>query len=150
MKPTGQGVRNGGVAPAVRARIISGFQLDGDTYVLVEQPLVTDTLGLGSFPGPIGVGYCEVNGKTYAVVKLDTMLELEHDLAATLTGRELEITTLVALGWSNTQIAEKLHLSEWTVSTHLRRIFTKLAVSSRAAMVYRCAPLIGHGYSPST
>jgi DNA-binding CsgD family transcriptional regulator len=28
-----------------------------------------------------------------------------------------------------------LHISSWTVSTHLRRIFTKLGVSSRAAMV---------------
>jgi hypothetical protein len=32
--------------------------------------------------------------------------------------------------------------SEWTVATHIRRIFAKLHVDSRAAMVFRCAPLI--------
>ncbi|HUM91481.1 MAG TPA: LuxR C-terminal-related transcriptional regulator [Candidatus Competibacter sp.] len=46
------------------------------------------------------------------------------------------------MGRLNKQIADRLHISEWTVSTHLRRIFAKLGVRSRAAMVYRCAPLI--------
>ena len=51
------------------------------------------------------------------------------------------------MGRLNKQIADKLHISklhisEWTVSTHLRRIFAKLGVRSRAAMVYRCAPLV--------
>jgi len=58
------------------------------------------------------------------------------------TERELRIATLVAMGRLNKQIADQLHISEWTVSTHLRRIFAKLGVRSRAAMVYRCAPLI--------
>lgn len=63
-------------------------------------------------------------------------------LAALLTGRELQIATLVAQGLPNKKIAKKLHISEWTVATHLRRIFAKLNVDSRAAMVYCCAPLI--------
>ena len=41
------------------------------------------------------------------------------------------------------QIAAQLHISEWTVATHVRRVFCKLGVSTRAGMVYRCAPLIG-------
>lgn len=64
------------------------------------------------------------------------------DLALLLTNRELQIATLVALGQPNKQIGRQLHISEWTVSTHLRRIFIKLGVDSRAAMVYRCAGLI--------
>jgi DNA-binding CsgD family transcriptional regulator len=32
-------------------------------------------------------------------------------------------------------IASVLEISVWTVSTHLRRIYAKLGVSSRAAMV---------------
>jgi DNA-binding NarL/FixJ family response regulator len=56
----------------------------------------------------------------------------------------LQIATLVAQGHANKQIARQLCLSEWTVATYLRRIFAKLGVDSRAAMVYHCAPLIHH------
>ena len=59
-----------------------------------------------------------------------------------LSERELQIVDLVAHGRSNKQIAKKLKISEWTVSTHLRRVFIKLDVDSRAEMVYRCASLV--------
>jgi DNA-binding CsgD family transcriptional regulator len=55
-----------------------------------------------------------------------------------LTARELEVATLVAGGRPNKQMAAALGISEWTVSTHVRRIFAKLGVDSRAAMVARC------------
>lgn len=65
-----------------------------------------------------------------------------EELAALLTERELQITALVSQGKLNKQIADQLNISEWTVATHLRRVFSKLGVKSRAAMVYRCAPLL--------
>jgi DNA-binding NarL/FixJ family response regulator len=64
------------------------------------------------------------------------------DLVLRLTGRELEIAVLVAHGHANKNIAFQLQISEWTVATYMRRIFTKLNVENRAAMVYRCASLI--------
>jgi DNA-binding CsgD family transcriptional regulator len=64
------------------------------------------------------------------------------DLAARLTGRELQIAVLVAQGYATKNIAFRLQISEWTVTTYLRRVFAKLNVDSRAAMVYRCASLI--------
>jgi DNA-binding CsgD family transcriptional regulator len=54
-----------------------------------------------------------------------------------LTRRELEVALLVSEGEGNKQIADRLKLSEWTVSTYLRRIYAKLGVRSRAAMVAR-------------
>ena len=65
-----------------------------------------------------------------------------EEIASRLTGRELEIAVLVAQGFATKNIAYRLQISEWTVSTYLRRIFAKLGVDSRAAMVYRCAALI--------
>ncbi len=50
-----------------------------------------------------------------------------------LTAREVEVLRLVATGLGNTQIAERLVLSEKTVARHLSNIFTKLDVSSRTA-----------------
>jgi len=64
------------------------------------------------------------------------------EIAQLLSERELQIATLVALGQANKQIAHRLHISEWTVASYLRRIFAKLGVDSRAAMVFRCAALI--------
>jgi len=56
---------------------------------------------------------------------------------ARLSPREQEIARMVADGYPNKTIAAVLDISSWTVGTHLRRIFAKLSVSSRAAMVAR-------------
>ncbi|HEX8863120.1 MAG TPA: helix-turn-helix transcriptional regulator [Actinomycetes bacterium] len=56
---------------------------------------------------------------------------------APLSPRELEIARMVAKGLPNKTIASVLDISSWTVASHLRRVFTKLGVSSRAAMVAR-------------
>jgi DNA-binding CsgD family transcriptional regulator len=56
---------------------------------------------------------------------------------AILSPREREIARMVANGLTNKTIAHLLEISPWTVSTHLRRIFAKLRVTSRAAMVAR-------------
>ena len=50
-----------------------------------------------------------------------------------LTTREVEIVRLVALGWTDTQVAEKLIISPRTVQGHLRSIYNKLDVTSRSA-----------------
>jgi DNA-binding CsgD family transcriptional regulator len=52
-----------------------------------------------------------------------------------LSPRELQIARLVAAGATNRAIASSLDISLWTVSTHMRRIFAKLDVCSRAEMV---------------
>jgi len=54
-----------------------------------------------------------------------------------LSPREQEIVRMVAEGYPTKTIAAVLDISSWTVSTYLRRIFAKLDVRSRAAMVAR-------------
>ena len=56
-----------------------------------------------------------------------------------LSPREQEIVRMVAEGHPNKIIADVLNISCWTVCTYLRRIFAKLGVNSRAAMVARLA-----------
>jgi predicted ATPase/DNA-binding CsgD family transcriptional regulator len=53
--------------------------------------------------------------------------------ASVLTARELDVLKLVAQGLSNTDIAERLVLSDHTVHRHLANIMRKLGLSSRAA-----------------
>jgi DNA-binding NarL/FixJ family response regulator len=48
-----------------------------------------------------------------------------------LTPREMEVLSRIALGETNRQIAEELHISLSTVKRHLERILSKLGVSDR-------------------
>jgi two-component system NarL family response regulator len=48
-----------------------------------------------------------------------------------LTGRELDVLSLLAQGKSNKEIGRNLFIGETTVKSHLRSIFTKLNVLSR-------------------
>lgn len=50
-----------------------------------------------------------------------------------LSAREVEVLEQVAVGSTNKQIAEALHLSEKTVARHLSNIFAKIGVTSRSA-----------------
>jgi DNA-binding CsgD family transcriptional regulator len=75
----------------------------------------------------------EVNGARYVLIRAAAK-QVDHQ---DLSPREQEITRMVAKGYPNKTIAAVLEISLWTVSTHLRRIFAKLNVGSRAAMVAR-------------
>jgi NarL family two-component system response regulator LiaR len=52
-----------------------------------------------------------------------------------ITPRELEILELIAVGLSNREIAERVHVSENTVKTHLSRVFDKLGARRRTQAV---------------
>jgi two-component system, NarL family, nitrate/nitrite response regulator NarL len=58
-----------------------------------------------------------------------------------LGGRELEVLRLTADGLSAPEIAEALGIGATTVKTHLQRVYRKLDVSDRAAMVARALRL---------
>jgi DNA-binding CsgD family transcriptional regulator len=73
----------------------------------------------------------EVDGCRYLLIR---MAPPDHG-PIRLSPREHEIVRMVAKGHPNKVIADVLNISSWTVCTHLRRIFAKLGVGSRAAMV---------------
>jgi DNA-binding NarL/FixJ family response regulator len=56
-------------------------------------------------------------------------------LRDTLSTREYEILELLATGWGDKQIADKIGLSKHTVNTYLRRIYEKLHVHTRSQAV---------------
>lgn len=59
-----------------------------------------------------------------------------------LTEREAEVLRLLAQGKSNKEIAQRLHVVEDTVKTHVRHILAKLGVQSRTQAVL-CAMRLG-------
>jgi LuxR family maltose regulon positive regulatory protein len=62
-------------------------------------------------------------------------------LVEALTDRELEILCLIAKGYSNTEISQRLFLALSTVKGHNLRIFNKLQVQNRTEAVARAREL---------
>ena len=83
----------------------------------------------------------EVDGFRYLLVRMPQ----PGSCKVRLSPREHEIVRMVAKGHPNKVIADVLNISMWTVCTHLRRIFAKLGVGSRAALV---AQLLENGTLP--
>ena len=74
----------------------------------------------------------EVNGVRCTLTRAEHALQRD---VLMLSPREQEISRMVMKGYPNKTIAKVLEISVWTVGTHLRRIFAKLGVGTRAAMV---------------
>ncbi|RKH48307.1 helix-turn-helix transcriptional regulator [Corallococcus sicarius] len=111
--------------PEARNPLLAGeFIIDGQRYHLVP----------ASSPEPPEPAEPPEQGPAPAPATSDLRL---------LTARERQVVSCVCAGLGNKQIAAKLNISTWTVAAHLRRIFVKLGVDTRAAMVSRCygAPL---------
>lgn len=51
-----------------------------------------------------------------------------------ITARELEVVRLLARGFTNAEVARALEISAHTVSTHVKSVYKKLQVSSRAEL----------------
>lgn len=60
--------------------------------------------------------------------------ELPPELLS-LSKREMEVLSHLALGWTDEQLAQKLFVSKSTIKTHLRKIYSKLLVRGRAEAV---------------
>ncbi|NES83908.1 MAG: response regulator transcription factor [Moorea sp. SIO2B7] len=75
----------------------------------------------------------DIDGTAYYLVRRTPRVNCEIHLSP----REKAIAKLVAQGLSNKSIGKRLGIAHWTVATHLRRIFVKLNVNSRTAMITR-------------
>jgi DNA-binding CsgD family transcriptional regulator len=113
---------------------------EGQCCDLIRSLVSQLSLAPGEQTQPAGNGHdseeilldVDVDGARYLLIR--TALQPAR---AQLSPREQEIVRMVARGHSSKMIADVLGISSWTVCTHLRRIFAKLGVGSRAAMVAR-------------
>ena len=109
-----------------------------DEIEIALRSLASKLQALAYDRGPGGVGATGSDNVLLDVVLGDVRLlalRLRHPSPISLLSpREQEIARMVAQGYANKTIASVLEISTWTVASHLRRIFVKLQVSSRAAM----------------
>jgi DNA-binding NarL/FixJ family response regulator len=71
--------------------------------------------------------------QTYRAARTNRAAETHH--VEELTAREADVLRLMARGATNHEIAERLHISEGTVKTHVGRILAKLGVRDRAGAI---------------
>jgi DNA-binding CsgD family transcriptional regulator len=64
----------------------------------------------------------------------ETARRRDPSTTAQLTPQELQIARFVAEGLSNKEVAAQLFLSPRTIDSHLRNVFSKLAISSRTQL----------------
>ena len=70
-----------------------------------------------------------------AMEKLVRREAAARELSELLSRREIEVVRGVAQGLRNRQITERLGIAEGTVKLHLHRVYTKLAVDGRTALL---------------
>jgi PAS domain S-box-containing protein len=72
-----------------------------------------------------------------SLANTDLAAEAPRDRAAagSLTTREREVITLIAMGRETNEIAAQLHISSETVRTHVRNAMSKLGARTRAQLV---------------
>jgi DNA-binding NarL/FixJ family response regulator len=114
---------------AIRAGVLSYLRKDCDIQEIIES--VYDTHRGGAF-------YC---GKIIEKIRKESIDISDLDSSTfsceptPISQRELEIIQLIAEGYTNTEIAEKLFLSTHTVNTHRKNIMQKLGINNTAALV---------------
>jgi DNA-binding NarL/FixJ family response regulator len=62
--------------------------------------------------------------------------KVEVELTESLTERQIKILKLVSQGFSSKEIGEKLSISYYTVTTHIKNIYNKLQVNSRTEALH--------------
>ncbi|MGW4057625.1 response regulator [Amycolatopsis sp. NPDC004747] len=121
---------------APRVLVVTTYDTDADTLPAIEAG-ATGYLLKDADPDELAaaVRTAAAGRTTLAPTVADRLLDRMRRPDVAVTRREIEVLTLVADGLSNRAIAQRLHLTEGTVKSHLARCYTKLGVDSRTAAV---------------
>jgi len=150
--PGGDGVQaTAGIVAAVpgaRVIVLTTYESDADIVRAVEAGATGYLLKDTPLPDLVAAIRAAARGETVLgpTVAGRLVSHLRRPAVEPLSGREIEVLTLVARGKTNADIGRALFISEATVKTHLLRAFGKLGVSDRTAAVTRA---IEFGMLPS-
>lgn len=137
----GIGSRLSGSSPIEGMPRTAHFVVDGHSLIAIAH----------AYPGSAGadqitsaeqrmvVGRITCAGTCYVIYDADSAADADTvetpTAAEVLTRRELQIASLIGDGKSDKEIALQLGISGYTVREHIRRIFAKLNIGRRAAIV---------------
>lgn len=100
---------------------------------------VTNIDGIKAIEKRLGYIYCyKYSNGEFRTVEGKLLEGLEEEITAdSLTPTEQKIVSLVKQAKRNQTIADEIGISEGTVRTHLRSIFRKLKIKSRAELIIK-------------
>jgi DNA-binding NarL/FixJ family response regulator len=87
------------------------------------------------YKGQIWAGNTQLEHIVTALMQAPVPTLVKTGAIPALSKREEEIARLVASGFSNREVAQRLSLSQHTVKNHLSRVFEKLGISTRLELV---------------
>ena len=123
--------------PKIHILVLTTFDTDVDILRALNAGatgyLLKDTLPDELFRSIRSAARGEVTFAPSIAAKLTR--RLTNPLEKSLSSREIEVLKLAARGYSNKEIAAKLHITEATVKSHFVHIFDKLSVTDRTAAV---------------
>lgn len=111
------------------ANIVAALSRGASGYLLKEQPAERIVLQLTQLAEGVPALSPSIARRIMEHFRLTGPVEGE---ASNLTAREREVLALISRGLRNTDVAEALGLSESTIASHLKSIYRKLGISSRA------------------
>ena len=110
------------------AHLLPALHAGADGYLLKDQPgeqLIRDLHGILNGSPPLSPPIAR------RIMRLAKQ-EPATSLLVPLTSREEEVLTCIAKGLNRAEVAQTLSLSVHTITTHVRSIYSKLDISSRA------------------
>jgi DNA-binding NarL/FixJ family response regulator len=110
------------------AHLLPALHAGADGYLLKDQPseqLIRDLLGILSGSPPLSP---PIARRIMRLAKQGPATSL----LVPLTAREEEVLTYIAKGLNRVEVGEVLNVSAHTITTHVRSIYSKLDISSRA------------------
>lgn len=80
---------------------------------------------------------CVYEGKMYMSVETNLSASEKKEIKniPVISSREKEVLVLIAEGFTNAQIAEKLYISVYTVDSHRKSLLTKFSVNNTASLI---------------
>ena len=133
------------VSPASKVLIVSAYDDDQEIssalisgaagYVLkaVESERPAENIR-SVFRGEVLLGPSVAAKVVRQLSRLREEADRQEEALEVLTPREREVFALASRGLKNSEIADELYLSEKTIKTHLRNIYNKLNLASKAEL----------------
>ena len=120
--------------------VATGADQQTECFVVGGRTLLAVPMGAGRAAEGGGrrpvAGHIVCSGTEYVVYDTeDETAEPDATPAEILTQRELQIASLIGDGKSDKEIAQQLGISIYTVREYIRRVFAKLKIGRRAAVV---------------
>jgi DNA-binding NarL/FixJ family response regulator len=76
-----------------------------------------------------------MEGDTWFSEEIESMIKKNPENPLLLSGREIQVLKLIAGGYTNKEIADKLFISALTVDSHRKNLIQKMRVKNTAALI---------------